>query len=124
LETSITQHLGASQGPDWRPLRRITEALHAAANEAQGLATITTSDVGETVLHHAASNGDLKTRDDAVRALGRVSDWIEQHEPSNPAPLLIRRAQRLMAMSFMDIVRDLAPEGLGQLETIAGKSEP
>jgi type VI secretion system protein ImpA len=55
-----------------------------------------------------------------VRTLGSVCEWIERHEPSNPAPLLIRRAQRLMSKSFIDLVRDLAPDGLTQLERIAG----
>ena len=49
---------------------------------------------------------------DAHRALERVCEWIERNEPSNPAPLLIRRAQRLMSKSFIDIIRDLAPETL------------
>jgi type VI secretion system protein ImpA len=125
LEACIAQHLGAAEGPDWRPLRRITDVLRLAADAAQGLESVATEDsnAGTPSVSATTSSGDLKTRDDAVRALGRVSDWIEKNEPSNPAPLLIRRAQRLMSMSFMDIVRDLAPEGLGQLETIAGKSD-
>jgi type VI secretion system protein ImpA len=42
------------------------------------------------------------------------------NEPSNPAPLLIRRAQRLIGSDFLDIMRDLAPESLVQINTIAG----
>ncbi|HEY1398097.1 MAG TPA: type VI secretion system protein TssA, partial [Roseateles sp.] len=57
---------------------------------------------------------------DAVRALQRVCDWIERHEPSNPAPLLIRRAQRLMSKSFLEIMRDLNPEGVHEIEKLAG----
>jgi len=34
--------------------------------------------------------------------------------------LLIRRAQRLMDKNFLEIIRDLAPDGLGQVERIAG----
>jgi type VI secretion system protein ImpA len=33
---------------------------------------------------------------------------------------LIRRAQRLMNKSFIEIVRDLAPSGVDQVELIAG----
>lgn len=61
-----------------------------------------------------------QSRDDVVRLLDTACRWIEQHEPSSPAPLLIRRAQRLMSKSFVDLVRDLAPGGLGELERIAG----
>ena len=62
----------------------------------------------------------IANRDDALKALDQVCEWIERHEPTNPAPLLIRRAKRLMTKSFMDIVRDLAPDGLSQVERIAG----
>ena len=55
-----------------------------------------------------------------MRALQRVCDWIERHEPSNPAPLLIRRAQRLMSKSFLEIMRDLNPEGVHEIEKLAG----
>jgi type VI secretion system protein ImpA len=48
--------------------------------------------------------------------------YIERHEPSHPAPLLIRRAQRLMTKTFVEIVRDLMPDGLKQIETVAGVS--
>jgi type VI secretion system protein ImpA len=64
--------------------------------------------------------GSIRSRADAVRELERICEWIERNEPTNPAPLLIRRAQRLMDMSFLEIIRDLAPEGLGQVERIAG----
>jgi type VI secretion system protein ImpA len=47
-------------------------------------------------------------------------DWIERNEPSHPAPLLIRRAQRLMTKSFVEIIRDLAPDGMGQVQMLAG----
>jgi type VI secretion system protein ImpA len=34
--------------------------------------------------------------------------------------LLIRRAQRLMSKNFIDIVRDLVPDGVSQIERLAG----
>ena len=64
--------------------------------------------------------GAITSREDAIRALDRVCEWIERNEPSNPAPLLIRRAQRLMTKNFIEIIRDLAPEGVNQIEKLAG----
>ena len=57
-----------------------------------------------------------------VRSLDRACEWLERHEPTNPAPLLIRRAQRLMGKSFLEIIRDLAPAGIDQIENIAGNA--
>ncbi len=68
----------------------------------------------------AMAMGSVASRDDVVRVLDELCAWIEHNEPSNPAPLLLRRAQRLMTMSFIDIVRDLMPEGLEQIEKLAG----
>jgi type VI secretion system protein ImpA len=64
--------------------------------------------------------GEIRSRDDAHRALERVCEFFARNEPTNPAPLLIRRAQRVMAMSFVDIIRDLAPDAVHQIENIAG----
>lgn len=49
-----------------------------------------------------------------------MRDSIERNEPSHPAPLLIQRAQRLMTKSFVEIIRDLAPDGMGQVQMLAG----
>jgi type VI secretion system protein ImpA len=53
--------------------------------------------------------------------LERVCEYLERHEPASPAPLLIRRAQRLMTKSFLDIVKDLLPDSVSKVETLAGK---
>lgn len=64
-------------------------------------------------------------RDDAVRLLERLCAYFEEHEPSSPVPLLLRRAKRLVSKNFLDIVRDLAPDGLAQVEALRGvDSEP
>jgi len=63
---------------------------------------------------------EFAARDDVVRTIDKLCEWIERNEPSNPAPLFLRRGQRLMTMSFVDIVKDLMPDGLDQLEKLAG----
>ena len=68
----------------------------------------------------ARAAAEIRSREDAVRELDRVCTYLERHEPANPAPLLIRRAQRLVQMNFLDILRDLAPEGMSSIEKIAG----
>ena len=68
----------------------------------------------------ARAGGAIESRDDAIRALERVCAWIELNEPTNPAPLLIERARRLMTKNFIEVIKDLLPEGLGQIEKLAG----
>jgi type VI secretion system protein ImpA len=123
---SVLDARAPAAGPDLKPLRRLTQCLAQAAAQATGLPVPADADArpaSEPGLAGVASVGGIRSREDVVRVLGQVSDWVERNEPSNPAPLLIRRAQRLMTKSFLDIVRDLAPEGLSQVERIAGVPE-
>ncbi len=65
----------------------------------------------------------LNSRDDALHALELAAAYFRTNEPSSPLPLLIDRAKRLAPMPFLDILRDMAPDGLLQAQTIAGSSE-
>lgn len=65
----------------------------------------------------------LETRDGAVQALELVSDYFRRQEPGSPIPLLIERARRLVTMTFIEIVADLAPDSATQLRGTLGVKE-
>lgn len=65
----------------------------------------------------------IRGRDDVVHWLDRICEYYAEHEPSSPLPLLLQRCRRLVASSFLDIVRDLAPDALSQVQMITGKTE-
>ncbi|NMM02376.1 type VI secretion system protein TssA [Paraburkholderia sp. RP-4-7] len=65
----------------------------------------------------------IGSRESVMLALEDACLYLEQAEPSHPAPLLIRRAQRLMRMNFYDIVRDMAPAALPQVDVLAGHAQ-
>jgi type VI secretion system protein ImpA len=124
LAAALAQRLEATLTPDFAALKkllqRVADAGRRAADGAAGAAVAAAVPAGERV----AATGAIASRDDAIRALDRVCEWIERNEPSNPAPLLIRRSQRLMSKSFIDIIRDLVPEGVSDVEKLAGLSHP
>jgi type VI secretion system protein ImpA len=120
LALCLERHLEASQSPDLTPLKKVLQHVADAGRRASGGADATSSGSAAGEAGAPRPAGTIGSRDDAHRALDRVCDWIERNEPSNPAPLLIRRAQRLMSKSFLDIIRDLAPDSLSQVERIAG----
>ncbi|MBZ5789187.1 type VI secretion system protein TssA [Burkholderia contaminans] len=70
---------------------------------------------------HAWRDAELTSRDDVRIGLDKMCRYFEQHEPSHPAPLLLRRAQRLLALDFYEIIRDLAPESLAKLDLLSGE---
>jgi len=67
-----------------------------------------------------ALTGVVRNRDDVVMLLDKICGYYERHEPSSPLPLLLKRCRRLATLSFMDIVKDLAPSALQQVELIGG----
>jgi len=71
----------------------------------------------------AATLSVISTRAEALRLLDLVCEYYQRAEPSSPLPLLIGRARRLAELPFLEILRDLAPDGLGQARMIAGVSE-
>ena len=123
IEKALDGHLGAAQSPDLGRLHKLLDCVATAGRAALGGAPAAADEAGAVVpagTSAAKPSGAIQSREDAIRMLQRVSEWIERNEPSNPAPLLIQRAQRLMKKNFLEIIRDLVPEGLGQIEKLAG----
>jgi type VI secretion system protein ImpA len=130
LESLLSDKGVLSQAPDLHPLRDMlqsaakvaADALRAVGGEAGGEGEAGESgEAGEGAPRRIS--GQIQTREDAIRVLETVCKFIEQSEPSNPAPLLIRRAQRLMSRNFMEIIEDLAPESVAQIKKLAGLEE-
>jgi type VI secretion system protein ImpA len=64
--------------------------------------------------------GPLRSRQDALVALDAVAAFFRQHEPSSPVPLLIERAKRLIGKNFLEVLSDLAPEGVPTARAAGG----
>ena len=120
LASSIERHIDAGHAPDFVLLKKVMQRVADAGRKAAGDASVAEDAAAAASAPAARAAGTISSREDANRALERVCGWIERNEPSNPAPLLIRRAQRLMSKTFIDIIRDLAPDGLKEVEKLAG----
>jgi type VI secretion system protein ImpA len=126
IQALVDDRVGGAQGIDLAPLLRPLARLLETCDTALGARTVEGDGVHGTAeggARAAGGPGELRTRDDAVRMLEMVCRFMEQHEPSNPAPLLIRRAQRLVQMNFLEIVKDLLPDSLSTIEKLAGEIE-
>lgn len=125
ISGTLEARLEASQTPDLAALRKLLQRVAETARAASG---------GDAAVAPAGGNGvpaataaprsadAIASREDAGRALDRIAAWLEANEPGHPAPLLIRRAQRLLAMDFLEIIQDIAPDGLGQVQRLAGST--
>ena len=88
------------------------ESGNAAASGAAGTASAAAG--GGNVV------GEVRSREDVRRALQRVCAYLEQHEPSNPASLFARRAERMLGMDFIQIVRELSPDSMQHIQVVTG----
>jgi type VI secretion system protein ImpA len=68
----------------------------------------------------ASYTGEIKSREDIVRLLDKACEYFKRNEPSSPVPLLLQRAKRLISADFMEVMRELAPDGLSQAKKNAG----
>lgn len=126
LQQLLMEKVGSEQMPNIKAVSDILGAVvklcdsAAPQSDASGLADAAPDDGTGAAASSPAAPGTLRTRDDALRLLDRICEFIERTEPSHPAPLLLRRAQRLMNMSFVEIIQDIAPDGLSQTRNLAG----
>lgn len=141
IQQQISVNLGASCAPDPSAVESPLRAVYQAAREPlqPNLASIDrrvepfltrpinqAARVERIAGAHAAPTGPLsiQSRDDVLVALDKACVYLESAEPGHPAPLLLRRVQRLMHMNFYEIVRDMAPAALPQLDALAGPMQP
>lgn len=66
--------------------------------------------------------GEIRSPKEARLAIEKVCQYFDRHEPSSPVPLLLRRAQRLVSKSFVEVIADMCPDAVSQIETIGGTS--
>lgn len=64
----------------------------------------------------------VHNRADALLMLEKVCSYFETHEPSHPAPYLIKRVQETVPMSFPEILENLMPSGVDQFAMWMPKS--
>lgn len=125
ISSLVSERMGASDAPDLRPISSLLETIGRLVEPVRGNGEAKT-DLAPgmaTVAVETGAIGALRTREDAIRALDAVCEFLSTNEPSNPAPLLIRRAKRLIGSDFIDIMRDIAPDAMATVEAIAGTKE-
>lgn len=132
IEALVSSRVGSRQGVDLQPLTRLIKQMlllmseHAPGGvaDAQDEAS---SDNGSNQDTAGGGNtgaarlcGEVRNRDDVLRALDRIIEYYARHEPSSPLPVLLGRARSLVDADFATIVRNLIPDGFSQFENLRG----
>jgi len=127
IRKNIEARLGAEFTPDLTPLTRPLERVSSLLQDMTQ-PEAEPQEAGEP-LAAAGSNaaeplselpGTFNSRAAVVKAMDAICVYLERNEPTNPAQLLIRRARRFMVMSFVDIVKEISPDGVNQVMFVVG----
>ncbi|MBN1610133.1 MAG: type VI secretion system protein TssA [Polyangiaceae bacterium] len=130
IDAVFEEHTG-SRGPDLAQLvqvlrevsRVLTPRLAARQADASGTEAEVPGPDGDgqaAAARGGALSGEIRSREDVVRAIDKVCAYYARYEPTSPLPLLLERCKRLVTSSFLDIIRDLVPDSLTEVERLGG----
>ena len=128
LISLLNEKLGIDDAPDLRPLYALVNGivglLPAEASAEEEAAGEEGAEAGGGGGGGGATrrglSGQVSSREEAIRAIDMVCDYLERAEPTNPAPLFLRRARRLISHNFLQLMKVLAPDALAEVARVVG----
>lgn len=141
IKQLVAREAGSEWSPDFSSLERTLSLVVAvlqdmpapvSAGEAETTAAAVVPTNGETETAVPESRASvlaswrdlsINSRDDALLALDKVCRYFDTHEPSHPAPMLIRRVQQTIPLDFHELLKNLAPQGVEQFTAWMPRSE-
>jgi type VI secretion system protein ImpA len=131
IDETLTEHLGAGNGPDFTPLEKqvgeIKGVLDKELAKRGGGEQEIPVDGESSIAPHAVGSGGMaaagvmvRSREDVLLLLDRICRYYSDFEPSSPVPLILNRTKRLVTMNFLDILKDLTPGGVQEFGVVAG----
>jgi type VI secretion system protein ImpA len=132
LEKQVTEYVGISEAPSFSDLRDFLKEsklflMESLEKRGVGGEQITEENEagGEAVAVAPAKSisGAINNNQDVIKTLNLVSEYYKKNEPSSPVPMFIDRAIRLVGKSFMEALKDIAPNGVDQAKIISGKND-
>lgn len=134
LRSLLEEKVASGDTPDLERLENVLKPVVRGMERMQAQSTGSFSEegnsegspsggIGANGQVQASATGTIQSREDCRRALDRVCEYLERYEPSNPASLFARRAQRMLSLPFLDIMRELSPDSMSHLEMLTGTQQ-
>ena len=124
----LAQERLPGDAPDFKPLLALVRAV-AALMPAEVAAEEEGADGGDdeaggdgtpTRGGKRGLSGSVNSREEALRAIALVCEYLERAEPTNPATLFLRRARHLVNHNFLQLMKELAPDAMPEVARIVG----
>jgi len=123
IENLISEKVGAANNTlTVKPLTdelRLIHKIYSDALSTRGV-DVETGEEEEGGGGGKPVSGDIRSREDAVRMMDKISEYFRRNEPSSPVPFLLNRAKGLVAKDFMEILKDLTPDAVKQAKIHTG----
>jgi len=132
MDTFITNTVGSGKAPNLELLKHQLKEIQKALIPFLPAGTVQEANTAEAeeagVEAGAASapkviTGEIQSRQDVVKMIDKICQYYARTEPSSPVPSVLKRAQRLAEMSFMDIIKDICPDAESTVRSITGEKE-
>src|SRR5262249_52653603 len=122
IESAVSGGSGSESVPGFEPLVLQLGRLDVVLQAQVGARTPSDGE-GDTIADGGGAGGavrGIRSRQDAINALDAVGEFFRRNEPSSPIPMFLERAKRLVSKSFLEVLEDVAPDGLSQARSAGG----
>ena len=122
----LQEQVGVARALDFKPLLSVAQSVRHAFQQIVPQADEGGEEEGGEEGNASASSGgssrsgEIRSRQDVVAGIDKLIQYLERAEPSNPAQILLKRAKRVVNMSFLEALHEIAPDALQQAELILG----
>jgi len=131
IDALVGEKVGIENGPDLSGLATLLKEMqhvfenYAVAELSGSGAQPEEEDLSEGAIQPVSSRkpvaiGGVNSRQDVLKTLDLICKYYAEHEPSSPVPILLNRAKKLVTADFMQIVENLLPDSMSQLQQIKG----
>lgn len=130
IDVLVSERVGAGEGIDFKPLQTVLYPVRQFVERCTGGVQDNATPIDDALpdaavpgagpLKASAAPGEISSRADVLQTLDRLCDFLARTEPGSPVPMVLRRAQKMMNMNFLELMNDLAPDGLSQAEKVVG----
>jgi type VI secretion system protein ImpA len=124
IDTAMRDFGGTAASPDFDPLVSLLAKIDNLLAEQLTARGATSADASSgadsTGGGQAIGVGSIKSRQDATRALDAIALFFRQSEPSSPIPMFLERAKKLIGKDFLEILADVAPDGVASARSAGG----
>jgi len=130
IANAFNAALGYGIGPDLDPLSSLLREIKALVDRQlaiRGGGEVPAAEEEESAGGSAPGaaragpgGGAIRGRSDVVLMIDKICRYYADNEPSSPVPLVLARVKRLVTMDFLEILKDLTPDGVDQFKIISG----